>query len=461
MVTCRLYSAINLLIASITVMAKPDKIDQYIDREMKRNHIAGLQVAIVRHGRIVKLKGYGWANIECRSPMKPQTLIQVASTTKTLTGAAIMLLVKQGKLSLDDSIRKYLPSLPAEYAPVKIVHLATHTSGVPETSGLDSYSSVSDAISEIAKLSLSHAPGQDSGYASADYILLAAVIEKVSGESYPDFLAHHVLQPLGMQRSGFDFAKELGPIRTSELLTDKSAIYRWDGTHQTAFSFLYPIYAYAAGGLYSSAEDMARWAISLDQNRFLDSKSKQAMWHPFKLPNGESTTWGIGWVCRTYEGRRAVGHSGGPALSDFLHFPDEGLTVIVLQNQQRQYPYLAQGIADQILLPKPSRAKVAVHEPDAFKVRQFGRFFRQLGNGKVDANDFASGHQDVIDDTKNLLVPFASSLPPLKEIRLTKVEKNGTGWDATFEASYGRKIVLWDVSLNQNSQISGLNLRTP
>ena len=442
-------------------MAKSDKIDQYLEREMKRNHIPGLQVAIVHHGQIVKLKAYGWANVECRRLMKPQTLVQIASTTKTLTGAAIMLLVKQGKLSLNDSIRKYLPNLPAEYASVKIIHLATHSSGIPEASGLDSYSTVSDAISEIAKLSPSHAPGQDSGYASADYILLAAIIEKVSGKSYPTFLTDHILRPLGMRHSGFDFAKERGPIRTSELLPERSAIYRWDGTHQTSFSFLYPIHAYAAGGLYSSAEDMARWAIGLDQSHFLDAKSKQAMWQPFKLTNGELTTWGIGWVCRTYEGRRVVGHSGGPALSDFLRFPDDDLTVIVLQNQQRQYPYLAQGVADHILMPKPTRAKATVKEPDAFRMRQFERFFQQLGLGKVDVSYFAADHEDVIEDTKNLLVPFASSLPPLKESRLIKVEKDGTGWNATYEATYGQKIVLWDISVDQSARISGLNLRTP
>ncbi|MBS1726219.1 MAG: beta-lactamase family protein [Armatimonadetes bacterium] len=438
-----------------------DAIDRYLAKEKTRNHIPGLQVAVVRHGRIIKLKAYGKANLEWQVPMRTDTEMQIASTTKTFTGSALMLLVKTGKLSLQDSARKFLPSLPKDWDAVKIFHLAGHSSGVPEAEGLNTQSTVGDAVAKLSRLQLTQVPGESSGYASSDYILLAAIIEKLSGESYPRYLSRHIFEPLRMESTRFDFATELGPIRTSELLPKRSSIYRWNGTSQTPFSFLYPIHAYAAGGLYSSASDLAKWAIALDKKKLLDREAQQTMWSQQKLNNGDETSWGIGWVVRTYEGRRVAGHSGGPALSDFLRFLDDDLSIVVLQNQQRMYPYLAQGIADLILPPRPKRADKTLSEPNPQMGAKYERFIRGLGEGKLDTELFAANTQELVDDSRNLVIPFASSQGKMTALRLVKNEIDDGGRTAVYEGTYGRKIILWFVSLDKQGLITSLNMSTP
>lgn len=436
-----------------------DTIDHYLRVEMARNHIPGLEVAIVRKGIIVKLKAYGKANIELGVPMLPDSVSQVASTTKTFTGAALMLLVQEGKCTLDDPITRYLPQAPSEWSKITLRHLATHTSGVPEATGLDTHSTVRDAIAKACRLPLEHLAGERSGYASSDFVLLAGVIEMLSGLSYPEFLRRRIFGPLHMSSTRFDNAVEIGPIRISDLIENRVSVYRWTGTSQTPFSFLYPSHAYAAGGAYSSAHDLARWAVALDHSLFLRAGTRKAMWAPQTLTNGEQTSWGIGWVARTYEGRRVVGHSGGPALSDFLKFPDDGLTVIVLQNQQRMYPYLAQGIADLILPPRPKSSPLA---PDRPKLdAAYRALISGLGRGRLNVTLFAKGQEDNIEDVRNLLMPFAESQHPLTCIRLVENKPDVNGRSETYEAAYGRKLILWYVSVDMLGKVTGMNVATP
>src|SRR5262249_32499679 len=156
----------------------------------------------------------------------------------------------------------------------------------------------------------------------SDYVVLTAVLEKVAGKPYPVLLREMVTQPLGMETTTFNNEREQGPIRLSDPLPQQAQIYQWQNGSQKVFHFLYGIPGYAAGGLFSSASDLARLFQALEAERLLGPKSREMMWTRPSLRTGGQGEFGLGWVVRTYHGQRVVGHSGGPALADLLYFPD-------------------------------------------------------------------------------------------------------------------------------------------
>jgi CubicO group peptidase (beta-lactamase class C family) len=152
-----------------------------------------------------------------------------------------------------------------------------------------------------------------------------------------------------MTSTRFDYAREDGPIRVSDVIPRRASIYNWDGTAQRLFAFLFPIRTYAAGGLYSSARDLATWAAALDRGTLLQPGSLREMWTRTKLTSGEDGSFGVGWIVDQHNGHKATGHSGGPALADIVRFVDQSLTIAVLTNQQNLRPYLTMGVADLLL----------------------------------------------------------------------------------------------------------------
>lgn len=428
---------------------------------MDRNHIPGLAVAIVRDGQISKLKAYGMANLEWRNPMTPETAVQLASTSKTFTGIALGLLTKSGELSLDAPVTRYLNGLPHEWSRVKVINLATHTSGVPEGEGTTPSTSTGEAVALAAQKPLIFVPGERDGYASADFTVLGDLISRVSGEPYEAFVTRHIFRPLGMDHTAFDDQTEMGPIRTSEIIPRRASIYRWNGERQSLFSFLYTRHAIAAGGAYSTAQDLARFAVGLDKGKLLEQAELGKLWTPYRLNNGELTQWGVGWVIRTYEGRRTVGHSGGPAYSDILRFPDLRLTIIVLQNQQRMYPYLAQGVADRILTPQPKSSSKAVSEPNDTIQSRCVNFLRGLGKGQLDARVFSASSSELAEDVKNLLVPFAQSQGPINSIRCVRVTSSGPHVELTYEVKHGVKVIVWNLTCDSSNRLIDVQESTP
>jgi len=440
-------------------MALADPVDDYLKLQMERNHIPGLVVAVVKNGHVLKLKAYGKANLEWDAPVTTDTRFQLASTTKALTGTALMTLVQAGKIGLDDPLSKYLQDAPPAWRGITIRQLATHSSGIPDLPGLDlsPETTVAIAVKKVAELPLSHAPGDQAGYGSADFVVLSRIMEVVTGKSFPQLLQSQLFDPLAMKDSAFDEAIQFGPVRRSIPIPKRASVYYWDTKRQQIHAFIFPSHAYSAGGLYSSVSDLAKWISALDNGKILSSQARATMWTQGKLSNGVSTDWGIGWVSRTYEGRRVVGHSGGPALSDVLHFVDDGLTVIVLQNQQKMYPYLAQGVADIYLPLAKVRPYHPIKDPDPSQTLRFRQLLDSLRRGKLDTKPFAAGHEDLIQDVSNLLGPYSRSLGAMSKFELVEAE----GRSFVFAGVYGRKVVNWLFDLDADGRIVAMNCATP
>jgi CubicO group peptidase (beta-lactamase class C family) len=308
---------------------------------------------------------------------------------------------------------------------------------------------------------MAHEPGEKSGYGSADFVVLSRIIEKITGKSFPDFLQRQVLDPLGMTDSGFDSAIQMGPMRRSDVVPHRASVYFWDTNRQRTHAFLFTIHAYSAGGIYSSVRDLAKWGAALDKNQILSADSKSTMWTRNKLKDGAATDWGIGWVVRTYQGRRVAGHSGGPALSDVLRFIDDKLTVVVLQNQQKMYPYLAQGIADIYLPLSKVRSFRPIQDPDPSETERLKAMLESLQVRKLDTKLFARGQDELIGDVKDLLGPYAQSLGAMGRFSLISNETTKSGRSCIYAAVYGKKAVNWLFDLDREGRIVGMNCETP
>jgi CubicO group peptidase (beta-lactamase class C family) len=437
---------------AISATTKADQVDHYLRDQMAKNHIPGLAVAVVRDGKVIKANGYGQANLEWPSPVSTKTRFQLASATKPFTGTALMLLVQEGKLSLDDPVTKHLPEAPAAWQSITLRHLASHTAGLKDDLG-HGFETAAEAVKLAAGLPLDFTPGERASYGITGYLVLTHIIEKVSGKPFPAFMRERLFGPLGMDGAAFDNAKVGGPIRTSDPLPNRASSYAWGDNRQTSFDFLYPVHSYSAGGLYASADDFAKWAVALDQGRFLSSASLQAMWSPMRLAGGGEGEFATGWALSTYRGKRTVGHSGGPALADVLRFPDEKLTIVVLCNQQRMFPYLAQGIADLYVEP-PAIDDKGIEDADPTITAELSGLLRDFGKGNFEASRFTpEAQRNFLPTLNDYAVSFFRSLKPLRSLTLLETRQDGENLFRRYRAMYGDKPVHWMFVLDRDRKI--------
>ena len=308
---------------------------------MKDQRIPGIGLAVVLNGHVVKAKGYGFANIELRTPVTPATVFEAGSLTKQFAAAAILLLAEEGKLSLDDSITKYFPEAEPAMAPVTIRHLLTHTSGIPDVSDGTSETSgatgVVDFRREYSEDALARAylsqtlaskPGTEWSYCNACYDLLGIIIHRVSGKPYGEFLRQRIFTPLGMATASvFSFADIIPNRANGYALVDGA----WKNDRRW---WSQSIYSGAAGGLWMSILDLAKWDAALNSDRIVNQASRETMWTPVPFDDGSAYPGGMGWFIATANGHRVVFHTnGGPGSSAVItRYLNDRLTVIVMTN---------------------------------------------------------------------------------------------------------------------------------
>ncbi len=343
MLARRLRPVALLLLATTGLLSGPvqaDQVDDYVQGFMQRTHIPGVAVAVVRNGKLEKLATYGDADAFTHTRLTPDHTFQIASATKMLTGVALMRMERAGLLSLDDNLRLHFPQAPESWSRITLRQLATHSSGLPDRLGLGPDANTADIVAAAQKAPLDYEPGSRSRYGFTDFVVLQAVIENKAGQPFPAALRTWALAPLGMTSSGFPTEKP-APWKDAAATTH---VFR-DG-QQIRDDFGYTPAGYSAGGLFTSINDMARFARAIDQGTALPAADWAALWEVRPFSDGAPGDFGIGWTRHDYRGHVAVGHSGGPALADLLRFPKEKLTIVALTNQRWLYPLLAEGIAD-------------------------------------------------------------------------------------------------------------------
>ncbi len=335
-----LLTVVLLLIAAVP--ARADRVDDFIKSEMRLRHIPGLSLAVVRNGRVIKARGYGLANSESKAPATPDTVYQIASMTKQFTAAGIMLLVENGTVSLDEVIDKYLPDLPLTWRGVTVRHLLTHTSGIKDFADLaDSETERSkdytkaQIIALVSGAPLEFRPGEKWNYSNTGYFLLGMIIERVSGKPYEDFLRERILQPLGMADTRLNDLNEIVPRRAAGYVLRNGHLYNAQPVS--------PTHTYAAGGLLSTAADLAKWDAALYTEKVLRKSSLEQMLTPATLNDSQparnslfNNYYGFGWFLGELGRHKYADHGGvipSGFTSDVIRFLDDRLTIIVLTNR--------------------------------------------------------------------------------------------------------------------------------
>jgi CubicO group peptidase (beta-lactamase class C family) len=305
--------------------------DEYIQDEMNKRCIPGLALVVIKNGEIIKMNGYGVANLEHDVPVTPDTVFELASVTKPFTATAIMRLVEQGQVKTHDLITKYLPRSPRRWRGITIHHLLTHTAGIVGHlddgffSYLDEKTDITTAedFRAVTKDPISFTPGERYQYSDAGYFLLGMIIEKASRQRYQDFMAKQFFQPLGM---------------TSTSILDQWAIVKHRAAGYTIrdgqiinIRHIWQEELPSYWGVLSTVRDLAKWDQALASGKVVKESTLNEMWTPVRFNNGQSYPYGYGWEVERMAGRRMITHQGLSG-TEYTILPDDKLTIIILTN---------------------------------------------------------------------------------------------------------------------------------
>jgi CubicO group peptidase (beta-lactamase class C family) len=330
-----LFAALIAISVSAQSSADKDRIAQIdaILTERYKPTEPGAVVIIAKNGVPLLRKAYGLADVENKVALTPADVLRIGSVTKSFTAMAILLLEDEGKLSVDDDIKRFLPDYPAAAKKITIAHLLAHTSGVaiytdlPRGRNAAALKTTDEVINLIKNAPAINAPGEQYFYNNSGYYLLGAIIEKASGLSYAEFLAKRIFTPLAMHNTAVE-GHERGAKRVRG--------YRSEASQFSLAPDINPVMTYAAGAIVSSADDLLRWHIAIQQQKLLKPATWKRTFTPQLLNSGKPVEYGYGWVLRQLRGQAMQEHSGVVAGFQAMQImlPQDNLSVIFLTNQQ-------------------------------------------------------------------------------------------------------------------------------
>lgn len=321
-----------------------ERLDRMVGEQVERLSVPGYAITVIYHGDTIIQKGYGFADIASGRRPDAETVFGLASLTKSFTGLAILMLVERHKLSLDDELGKYLDELSPAYQKLTIRQLATMTAGVPRSVKPDDLT-WEQQIKKAQTLPLVSKPGSAYLYSNLSYRILGAVIEKVSGESYMEFLRVNILGPLGMTETKRTDQTFPQPIATPYAMNDG---------RPTAIEYKNPRINFSAGMLASNCVDLSKYARALLNHdaRLLSPAGFDLLWKKrWDLSTGEPNNWAFGWRSTKKQGHWLVTWNGGdPGVASLIEiYPDDQLIVIGLANAHDQAYSIGHKVAGEVL----------------------------------------------------------------------------------------------------------------
>jgi D-alanyl-D-alanine carboxypeptidase len=309
-----------------------EKIHQLVAHKYEMD-APGAAVLVAKGGEVIINRGYGVADLERHEPITGDTTFCIASVTKPITATAVLRLVEQGKLNLDQKVVDILPDYPTHAADVTVDNLLSHTAGIPDVSRLPKWRAdmkseltVPQILDYFQALPLSFAPGDQWRYSNSGYLLLGAVIERVSGRNYGDFLTEEIFEMADMRSSHY------GP---SKVRSERHALgYQRGGDAYVEADPVSLSRPFAAGGVVSTANDLFAFSRALTAGQLISRETLDKAFSPCLLNSGEPTTYGHGWMVGTFHGHRVVQHAGGmPGYSAQMWLlPDDEIFAVVLSN---------------------------------------------------------------------------------------------------------------------------------
>lgn len=311
------------------------KLEALIKQRMRSGRIPGMQVAIVAEGRPKFSRAYGLADVEHGVPVTIETVFPINSMTKCFTCVAIMQLCEEGRLELDAPISRYLVDLPESWHAVTVRQAMSHVSGLPDifTDVLIGEGADAEAWAAVRALPLEAAPGERSAYNQTNYVLLKQIIEVLSGKPFADFLTERQFDVAGMRRVRFGdtfdvIEKSAQPYSHMRRVRGSGEVL---GTTLSHWIDDIPPIMRAAAGVYTNADDMARWLTALLSGSLLSDEGLAQMWTETRLIDGDGSGWALGWLVIPSEQGRVVAGIGGGRNAMFV-YPDRKMAVVVLTN---------------------------------------------------------------------------------------------------------------------------------
>ena len=361
----RVNVAVVLLAAAMA--AQTGELEKKIDavfRPYASSDAPGMTVVVVRHGKVVFEGAYGMADLDHHVPLTAKSDLRLASLTKEFTATAIMLLEKDGRLKYDDAITKFFPGFPDYGKHITVRNLLNHTSGLLDYE--DIYDKQMEGVpsgkvpqihdADILRMmeqqsTTKFAPGTKWDYSNTGYALLAMIVERVSGKSYPEFVKERIFRPLGMMNS-VDYVQGKNEVPNRAYGYRRSSDGKgWEFSDQSSTSAVL-----GDGGIYTNVEDMAKWDAGLREHKLLSAAEMQEALKPApfeaKGPHGEPAQYGFGWYVNDYKGHKRMWHYGETCgfLTSIQRFTDDDVTVVVLANRTDVDPgALALKVADLLL----------------------------------------------------------------------------------------------------------------
>jgi CubicO group peptidase (beta-lactamase class C family) len=364
------------------------RVDSLVGDYLTVSKAPAVSVAVLRGSDTLTMKGYGSASRESRRAATASTVYRIGSITKQFTSAAIMRLVEQGKLSLDDDMSKYLPDFPLQGHKVTIRQLLNHTSGIHSYTADTTWAKTwgqdltpRQLVGFVDKTPFDFAPGAGYRYNNTGYVLLGMILEKVAGHPYATHLQREFFTPLGLRQTSYC------PSRSSD--TTHAVGYAVEGDNVKSAPYLSMTHPYSAGALCSTVRDLVKWQRAFAAGRVVSAASLARMTTPDTAGfTGPRLAYGYGIAPGQLQGKRSVGHGGGVHgfTTASMYFPDDSVNVVVFTNSDGNPDALALNIARAVfgmpLVPLP-RPPVTVPLADADRDKLPGVYDLNRLNGGV------------------------------------------------------------------------------
>lgn len=326
--------------------AQIDSTDIIVRQMMEKQKIAGLSLAVVKNGRAVTNKGYGLANVELNVPVTAETVIRLGSLSKQFFTTAILKLMEEGKLDIEDSVHKFFTDAPEAWRPIRIKNLMSHTSGLQrESPAYDNFKIQPDIdiIKAAYNLPLVFKTGEKYQYCNLGYFMLAEIIKRASGMPWQDYIREKLFVPAGMTNSYLTDFYRIIPNRADGYMRNRDTLI-----NATAMYAIRP-----SGGFLSTSSDMIKWERSMAEQKIILRKDNwQKLWQPFiKIADKADSKeyYGFGWAIDEYKGHKLIVHGGANIgfRSVYARFVNDGLSIIILTNTDEANPRaIANALAD-------------------------------------------------------------------------------------------------------------------
>ena len=354
-----------LLFGVMLVAAAPARgqdIDDFVKGWIDKQHVPAAAIAVVKDGSLIKVEGFGLADVENRIPARPDTVFKIGSLSKQFIATGVMLLVQDGRVAVDDKVSKHLDGTPTTWQAITLRHLLTHTSGlVREAPGFDINKLQPDieVIKTAYPTPLASAPGEKYEYSNLGYFVLAEVISRVSGKPWGDFLSERVFTPLEMTSTRVTSLTDIVPNRARGYAWNSGRLQNEDDWPAVRPS----------GAFLSTVLDLAKWEVALSGDQILKGPTKREMWTPVRLNDGRTFPYGFGWQLDDWPADSKVptgipmirhGGSMNGFRAGYIRWPSHRLTVIVLTNLSNA-PY--EGLAANIAIRYAPQLKTAPGVP--------------------------------------------------------------------------------------------------